>query len=418
MKAQLLEKDVNVNFDWKLLDNLNPMLTDKVGWDKKPYYSTIQPAVIKNELFFVARDKEGMITWMFNKITDKWDIVDEFFPVLSDEIKWDHPEYYSTIQFFAFNDELFLMAREKRGMITWKFNFEKKTWFRTPIDMFFPVFSDDTKWNKPEYYSTIQTVVVNKELFLIARDKRGMLTFLFDKKTEKWHRTPVDEFFPAFSDDLKWNKPEYYSTIKTEVVNNELFLFARERRGMLTFLFDLKNKKWFRKPVDEFFPAFADDVKWNKPEYYSTIQTTVADNKLFMFAREHRGLLTYIFDMKNKKWDRVPYVKFSPEFSDALGWNKPEYYSTIKTFVKKDKIYLIAREHRGLMTYILTKHRDVFAWNLVDKFDPKFSDEKGWNKPAYYSTIKPVIFDNKVYLLARAKNGLLTWLFYKPVHVS
>jgi tRNA(Leu) C34 or U34 (ribose-2'-O)-methylase TrmL len=310
------------------------------------------------------------------------------------------------------------MAREKRGMITWKFNFKTKTWLRTPIDMFFPVFSDDSKWNKPEYYSTIQTVVVNKELFLLAREHRGMLTFMFDKKAQKWLRTPVDEFFPVFSDDSKWNKPEYYSTIKTEVVKDELFLFGREHRGMLTFMFDMKNKKWFRKPVDEFFPAFADDLKWNKPEYYATIQTAVADNKLFMFAREHRGMLTYIFDMKNKKWDRVPYIKFSPEFSDAEGWNKPECFSTIKTFAIKDKIFLIAREYRGLLTFLLTKHNGVFAWKLVDEFDPKFSDAEGWNKPAYYSTIEPVVFDKNVFLTARAKRGLLSWKFYKPVQVS
>ena len=140
MKAQLLEKDVHVNFDWKLQNNLNPMLADKNGWDKKPYYSTFQPLVIKDEIFFVARDEKGMITWMFNKVTDKWDIVDEFFPVLSDEVKWNNPEYYATIKFFAFENDLFLMARERRGMITWKFNFKTKTWLRTPIDMFFPVF--------------------------------------------------------------------------------------------------------------------------------------------------------------------------------------------------------------------------------------------------------------------------------------
>jgi hypothetical protein len=418
MKAQLMEKDVNVNFDWNLLDSFDPMLSDNKGWNKKPYYSTFQPAVIKNEFFFIAREKRGMITWMFNKLTDKWDLVDEFFPVLSDELDWKKPEYYSTIKFFAFDDELFLMARERRGMITWKFNFESKTWFRNPIDKFFPVYSDVLNWNKPEYYSTIQTVVVNKELFLLAREHRGMLTYMFDKKTEKWNRTPIDEFFPVFSDELKWNKPEYYSTIKTAVVNNDFFLFARERRGMLTFMFDVKNKKWFRKPVDEFFPPFSDELNWNKPEYYSTIQTTVADNKFFMFARADKGMLTYIFDMKSKVWDRVPYIKFGPELSDVQGWDKPEYYSTIKTFVKSNKIFLTAREHRGLMTWILTKNKDMFAWELVDKVDPKFSDAKGWNKPEYYSTIKPVIFDNRIFLLARDKDGLLTFMFYKPVSVS
>ena len=70
------------------------------------------------------------------------------------------------------------------------------------------------------------------------------------------------------------------------------------------------------------------------------------------------------------------------------------------------------------MTWKLTKNKEVYVWELLDTFDPKFSDAEGWNKPEYYSTIKPVIFDNKVFLLARDKNGLLTFMFYKPVSIS
>ncbi|MBT8228704.1 MAG: hypothetical protein KJO50_00495 [Bacteroidia bacterium] len=352
MDAQLLKKKVPVAKNWYEFEKFNAAFSDEKFWGDHPkYYATIRQFEFNNGLFLIARSKKGLTTWMFEKTINQWTLIDEFFPVLSDETHWDKPEYFMTITPIVFNQELFLIARDKKGLITWMFDKPNMKWKREPIDEFFPVFSDEKFWNKPEYYATIKPFFFMDKLFLIARAKDGLVTFIFNEKDMKWKQAPIDQFFPVFSDEKLSDKPEYYSTIKPFVFQDKLFLIARDKEGLITFIFNEKDMKWKRAPIDKFFPEFSDMKMWNKPEYYYTIQPVPVKDKLFLLARSSKGLITFLFDMKEMKWKRTPIDEFVPEFSDQRNWNKPEYYSSIKPLAINKKLFLMARDKRGMFTW-------------------------------------------------------------------
>ena len=415
MKAQLLDKKVDVKSRWHAMEKFFPSLSDDAFWGDHPkYYSTIKPFNFNDNFYLVALDKRGLMTWKFEMRINKWTVVDEFFPIFTNETQWSKPEFYSTIKPYVFNKELYLMAHDEKGLSTWMFDKKTEKWNRNPIDKFFPVFSDISLWSKPEFYSTIKPFVFNNELFLMARDKRGLITWMFDKSVNKWNQKPVDEYFPAFTDDTRWNRPEYYSTIKPFVFNNELFLMARDKRGLITWMFDKASYKWDRDPIDEFFPTFTDDAKWNKPEYYSTIKPVVFNKNLYLIARNSRGLITWMFDKSAKKWSRSPIDEYFPAFTDDTSWNRPEYYSTIQPIVVNNKFFLTARDKKGWTTWKFDLPTQKWNRTPVDEYFPVFTDKTQLDKPEYYSTIYPSVVDNNFFLTARDKKGMITWKFDMP----
>ena len=249
-------------------------------------------------------------------------------PELSDNAGWNDAANYSTIQNVVVRDELYLLARADRGMQTWRFDAAGATWSRLVKNI--PEWADDGGWDKPEYYSTIQTAVVGNELFLLARAANGMQTWKFDGAA----LSQLVKRTPEWADDGGWDKPEYYSTIQTAVVGDELFLLARAANGMQTWKFDGAGWSQLVKRT----PGWADDGGWDKPQYYLTIQTAVVGNELFLLGRAGNGMQTWKFD--GAGWSQL--VKRTPEWADEGGWDKPEYYSTIQTAVVGNELFLLA----------------------------------------------------------------------------
>ncbi len=93
-----------------------------------------------------------------------------------------------------------------------------------------PEYSDGSGWNDVNYYSTIQTAVVNNELYLLARANAGIHLNKFNAATNSWVRLATND--PNYSDGSGWNDVTNYSTIQTAVVNNELYLLARANAGI------------------------------------------------------------------------------------------------------------------------------------------------------------------------------------------
>lgn len=85
-------------------------------------------------------------------------------PELSDQDGWDDVTNYSTIQTAAATNELYLLARANNGITTWKLDADNTSWSRLALND--PPLSDDDGWDDVRNYSTIQTAVVNNELYL------------------------------------------------------------------------------------------------------------------------------------------------------------------------------------------------------------------------------------------------------------
>jgi hypothetical protein len=154
-----------------------PTLSDRHSWDDVKYYSTIQAAVANNKLFLLARANTGIQTWTFNADSEIWSHLVDAIPRWSDDLGWDDVDNYSTVQTAVVNNELHLLARANAGIHTWKFDENSNSWSQLADNS--PELSDGLGWDDISNYSTIQTVVVNNELFLLARANAGIHTWKF-----------------------------------------------------------------------------------------------------------------------------------------------------------------------------------------------------------------------------------------------
>ena len=77
-------------------------------------------------------------------------------------------------------------------------------------------------------------------------------------------------------------------------------------------------------------PAWNDTGNWNQPQYYSTIQAADidGDRAAELIARAAAGIVTSKYDPNTRTWHSLP---DGPLWSDAQGWNQPQYYTTIQT---------------------------------------------------------------------------------------
>jgi hypothetical protein len=95
-------------------------------------------------------------------------------------------------------------------------------------------------------------------------------------------------------------------------------------------------------------PEWSDATGWSDVDNYSTIQTAVVNDELYLLARANGGVHAWKFNAASNSWSRL--VANSPEWSDATGWSDVSNYSTIQTAVVNDELYLLARANRGIRT--------------------------------------------------------------------
>jgi hypothetical protein len=122
---------------------------------------------------------DGGDTWKIATTSDvntPWVRLAAGSPELSDQDGWDDVTNYATIQTAVVNEELYLLARANLGMHTWKFDAGNSNWALVAVNM--PVWSDAAGWNDGANYSTIQTAVVQDALYLVARSNGGMSTWM------------------------------------------------------------------------------------------------------------------------------------------------------------------------------------------------------------------------------------------------
>lgn len=424
---------------WQRLDAYDLRLADDAGWDQAPYYATIQTQVVhrdeKDQLVLLARGSGGMNMWRFDFERKTWEGLASNDPRLTDD-HWNHQRYYSTIQTQVVRrngeDQLVMLARGIWGIHTWQFNFARLTWEELATND--PPLSDQEGWNVPQYYSTIQACVVQRDggdqLMLLARGSGGINTWRFNFERKTWESLASNN--PALADgEAHWDEVQYYSTIQTQVVQDQgqeaLFLLARGFRGMRTWRFHFTSLTWDEIATND--PPFTDAGGWLHVRYNSTIQTQAVHVKdaqgerdvLYLLARSAESVLLY--QLADRRWELV---NSELAFSDMCSWDQEKYFATITLFVagsreQNQQLLLFARRSAGMDTY--RYDAPLHAWQQMTSADPAWGDvldtrvisdsPQGWVAPQGYRTIQArtlkVHDEQQVILLGRAPAGIETY---------
>jgi MYXO-CTERM domain-containing protein len=133
-------------------------------------------------------------------------------------------------------------------------------------------------------------------------------------------------------------------------------------------------------------PAWSDASGWNKPEYYWTIQFADinGDGKGDLCARDSMGVVCELSTGSDFTGGEVR----GPNWSDAGNWNNIQYYSTIQ-FGDIDgdgKADVCGRAAAGIQCALSTG--TGFSTTVIN--GPAWSDAGSWNQPQYYATIQLV----------------------------
>ena len=203
------------------------------------------------------------------------------------------------------------------------------------------------------------------------------------------------------SNDNGWSDVTNYATIRFADINGDgkADLCARANAGV--YCWPSTGTKFGARTN---IVAMDDKDGYNDVKYYSTIRFADinGDGKDDFCARFKDGFRCYPA-LGSGKWGS-PITHKSP--SDANGWGKPEYYSTIRMAdIDGDgKVDLCARAAKGFL-----------CWrSLGDKFGSEimvaeWSDAKNFNRPEHYTTIRmaDINGDGKADVCIRAAAGII-----------
>jgi RHS repeat-associated protein len=294
-------------------------------------------------------------------------------PAWSDAAAWNSPQYFRTIGYPDLNGD----AKEDicgRGGAGVSCFLSDGSGFPTAVTG--PAWSDAASWNQPQYYLTIGYADVNGDgnEDVCGRGTAGVSCFLSDGSG-----FPTAVTGPAWSDADGWTAAKYYETIRYPDVNGDgkADVCGRNNGGIVCALSDGSGF-----PTIVAGPAWSDADGWGAFQYYDTIRypDINGDGKDDVCARGVDGVSCFLSDGSG-----FPTAVAGPPWSDAGGWGSPEYYRTIRfADVNGDgKDDACARSGIGIECYL--SNGSGFP-TVID--GPAWSDADGWNAPQYYTTIR------------------------------
>jgi len=263
-----------------------------------------------------------------------------------------------------------------------------------------PAWSDANGWDNPQYYWTIQLADVDG-------DGKGDLCardsqgIVCEISTGNGFGAEVRG--PSWGDANGWANVQYYSTIQLADVNGDgkADVCARSAAGIVCSLSDGKGF-----PTAITGPAWSDAEGWDKPQYYSTIQfvDVNGDGKADVCGRSAAGIVCSLSDGNG-----FPKQISGPGWSDAGSWDQPQYESTIR-FADIDgdgKMDVCGRAAVGIQCAL--SDGNGFPTQVTG---PAWSDAEGWAAPQYFTTIQlaDINGDGKADLCARAASGIVCQL--------
>lgn len=208
------------------------------------------------------------------------------------------------------------------------------------------------------------------------------------------------------ADALGWSDPKYFSTIRAVLLdddNDAIWLFARGADGMEVYNYVVDLETWNIRPK---LSDLNDSNNWgDSAKYYSTIRVISYYSSFWLLARNADGLQLYQYNAYSSTWAQQ---KALPFFSDEKGWDRVEYYSSIEAFLSSGQLWVFARGKDG---EVVSKFdTDAKEWGDPLPAFEELSDNNHWSNDAkYYSTIRVLRILNNFWLFARKADGMYVY---------
>ncbi|MBK6922964.1 MAG: phosphodiester glycosidase family protein [Deltaproteobacteria bacterium] len=205
---------------------------------------------------------------------------------------------------------------------------------------------------------------------------------------------------PALTDDDGWDDPTRYGSLRMGDIdgNGRADLCARDATGVRCFL-----SQGVGLDTEIAGPALGDEQGWSKPEYGSTLRLADidGDGRDDLCARAKAGLMCW----RSRGDGFADEAIVLPELGDDAGFDAESLYGTIRTAdIDADaRVDVCARTTAGMRCWPSTG--DGFG-AAID--GPAWSDDAGWSRVEYWSTIRLVDLDGdrRADLCARAADGI------------
>jgi hypothetical protein len=410
-----------------------PAYSDSLGWSDPAQYSTIQFGNIdgnpRSEMM-IARGPDGIITSRFDAATGMWIPLNTNGPFGKG---WDKPQYYSTIQLGDIDGSgraEDLIGRGPDGIETYSWDPKTNRW----VNISGPgghqdIMTDAQGYANPSGYTTIH--LANMEGtgdFLVGRRpglQGGLEAYDWEGSATPAH-WELDEWTDQFSDAAGFGEEKRYGTLQVTDLDYPIgtVVLYRSSDGVEGIV--LPHAPLAGGWPGEIFAdgAFGDSV-WDGAQYYSTIHVgniglPVTANGFSspsaVIGRGPDGIVVYGIkpdSLHGTGAYRLVALHDGPRLSDAAGWNKPEYYSTIQLadVDGRSQDELLARGKDGLHIWKYDPASDSWSQPYGDPAIPQMSDEAGWNLPESYLTIRVAEVDGSGHpdIIGRGPQGMVTF---------
>jgi len=343
-----------------------------------------------------------------------------------------HPRnFIHTIETLPGQYQLLILTRSKEKVLLYAYDTQKNYCIELAPG---PSWSDANGWTQPQYDATLRTAVIRmpngeERLLLLARTATGIQLYSYSPSRNNWAQLALN---PNFNDKSGFdltdkngcNKPEYYSTLRMEVIRDQtgkdqLWVMVRFPSGMGLSCYDPISNTWQQHPLS---PSWSDQNGWDKPPHYSTIQTEVMRNaqgkeQLWVLGRSEQGIQLSSFD-PNQGWMELP---TGPSWKDALGWTNPQHNSTIQTQVIRlkdgaERLLLTARASTGILLCCFDP--TAKTWRSLAA-GPSWNDSVWGGRPGNYATIHTAIVTDingdEQLLISGAADGKTETFCYDPL---
>lgn len=417
-----------------------PMWGDGQNFNQPEYYETLCVGDVdgdgQDEL--IVRGPAGILVERFDPKTGQWVTLTSAGPAFSDAKGWNGPQAYQTIRCVDVDgdgkDEI--LGRDGTGMLVFQYNATTQKFDALPtLTDLAGGFANgpvpESPWVMPEHYNTIKCGHIGP--IPTAQVKYGQVIARGPDGVSAWHlfdgNTWTLSIFPKIpwldtdpNDGTNWLLPQYYETIQIADIDGDgqEEIIGRAASGLQVWKQDNGFWRKLYGGTTSSPSILADYEEWSySPSYYSTIQCADidGDGKKEIVARNGLNLIAYHYGTDangNVIFTRMP---DGPAFSDAGGWNQPQYYSTLRfgDINCDTREELIIRDGSGIQTWMFTN--DAGWINLSGNHAaniglPAWGDQGGgpdangtpWNEVQYYSTLR----------LARTKPDTTDRWFYNP----
>lgn len=349
-----------------------PALSNDSGWSKPEYYGTLRMGDVDGDgkADICARAAAGMRCWLSDGAG---------FPVQISGPEWSDANGFGDVKYWSTLRLADVTGDGKSDLCirtASDFRCHPSTGSGFGDAIIGPDLSDASGWGSSRYYATLRMADVNGDgkADVCARSSAGVQCWLSNGAG-----FPDAISGPELSDASGWGNVQYWSTLRMADVNGDgkADVCARAAAGLRCWLSDGAS---LTQPITG--PELSDASGWSKPEYYSTIRFADldGDGRADVCARAAAGLRCWLSDGLGFET-----AVTSDELSDAKGWSKPEYYSTIRVADASGdgRADVCARGIAG-----------VFCWHFdgaqfsAPVTGPAWKDESGWNEPMYYSTLQ------------------------------